>query len=162
MTQESEAEPKTGGPRGRPSERGSADPPQNSQDPESGRATPPELHEGIRSAIREEIQKQLAELDKAQKLSERAAHEYVERKLRDAFGCIPCVKSVAYAREHDEWTLIITHDGQDKDDAHSDLIDKLSNISIDDPHMPVFEPWILHVSEVSSSVPAGEKTVVAK
>lgn len=162
MTQEYEAEPKTGRPRDQPSEIGLANPLQNSQSPESGRATPPELHEGIRSAIREEIQRQLAELDNAQKLSERAVHEYVECKLRDAFGVIPYVKSVAYTRKCDEWTLIITYDGQDKEDSHSDLIDKLSNISIDDPRMPVFEPWIMHVSEMSGSVPTGEKTVVVR
>ena len=161
MTQESKAEPETGGPRDQPSELGLANPPQNPES-EHSRATHTELHEGIRAAIREEIQRQLAELDNAQKLSERVVHEYVERKLRDAFGVIPCVKSVAYTRKCDEWTLIITHDGQDKEDAHSDLIDKLSNISIDDPRMPVFEPWIMHVSEMSSSVPTGEKTVVVR
>ena len=159
MRRESKAEPETGGLRDQLSEIGLANPPHN---PESDRAIHTELHDGIRAAIREEIQRQLSELDNAQKLSEHTAHEYVERKLRDAFGVIPCVKSVAYTRKCDEWTLIITHDGQDKDDAHSDLIDKLSDISRDDPHMPVFEPWIMHVSEMSSSVPTGEKTVVAR
>ena len=124
----------------------------------------PQMRESMRIVAREEIQKQLAELNNAQKQAERAAHneEYVENKLRRAFGNVPYVRSIAYTRECDEWTLVVTHDSQDKADAHSDLIDKLCDVTMNDPLMPVFEPWILHVSETGNGVPAGEKSILAR
>ena len=37
---------------------------------------------------------------------------YTERKLREAFFAMPHVKSVAYTRKCDDWTLVITHDDE--------------------------------------------------
>ena len=123
-----------------------------------------ELRESMRSIVREEIQKQLTDLDYARILAERAAHdeEYVELKLREAFLTMPGIKSVSYTRKCDEWTLVMLHNDEDKAGAHRRLIRKLCDISRDDPRMPVFETWILHVSNAGGSVPVGEKSIVER
>ena len=124
----------------------------------------PEMRENMRIIAREEIQKQITDLDYARILAERAAHneEYVELKLREAFSSMPGIKSVAYTRKCDEWTLVMLHDDEDKAGAHMRLSSKLCDITRDDLQMPVFETWILHISNAGGSVPVGEKSVVKR
>lgn len=116
----------------------------------------------LESLVAKEVRRQL-QMYGVQDLAERVAQaDHVERKLHDAFSGMPRVKSVAYTRECDDWTLVITHDDEEKADAHTYLIRKLCDISRDDPLMPAFEPWILHVSETGGSAPVGEKLVVTR
>lgn len=114
----------------------------------------------MKSAVAEEVGRQLATLGSAESVS--AAHEaHVERKLRDAFSAVAGVRSVAYTRGCDQWTLIVTYDDDDES-AFTRLIDNLSGACFGDPLMPAFEPWILHVSKVGANVPAGEKPVISR
>ena len=116
---------------------------------------------GTRTPIAEDS-RQLENRDGADSNDYADQELYTERKLREAFSAMPHVKSVAYTRKCDDWTLVITHDDEEMADAHVRLNHKLCDISRDDPRMPVFETWILHVSFAGGSVPSGEKSVVAK
>ena len=125
------------------------------------KAATPRLPEDIKALIAEEVSRQLENRGGAD--SNYADQElYTERKLREAFADAPHVKSVAYTRKCDDWTLVITHDDEEKSDAMVRLNHKLCDISRDDPRMPVFETWILHVEDAGGNIPSGEKIVVAR
>ena len=88
--------------------------------------------------------------------------DYAERKIRDAYSSVPYVRSVSYRQKTDRWVLVIVHENPAKGEAHLALIGKLCDISRDDALMPVFEPWIIHVSDAGASSPAVEKHIISR
>ena len=88
--------------------------------------------------------------------------DYAERKIRDAYSSVPYVRSVSYRRRTDRWVLVIVHENPAKGEAHLALIGKLCDISRDDALMPVFEPWIIHVSDAGASFPEVEKHIISR
>lgn len=123
---------------------------------------PVQTPDGLSRQISDEVRRQL-EKGGGPDSDESAGQEaYTERKLREAFSAMPGIKSVAYTRKCDEWTLVMLHDDEDKAGAHMRLSSKLCDITRDDLKMPVFETWIIHVSDAGGSVPIGEKTVVER
>ena len=121
----------------------------------------PRLPENTKAMIAEEVRRRLESRGGSDSIY--AEQElYAERKLREAFSTAPRVKSVAYTRKCDDWTLVITHDDEEKSDAMMRLMSKLCDISRADLRMPVFETWILHVEDAGGNIPSGEKSVVAR
>ena len=128
----------------------------------------PQLGENFVSQVVDEVMRQLAALgsNNALNLLERARldriRNYAERKLYDAFNPISYVKSVSYVPKYDQWMLVVLYDRSDTADAHMDLIGKLCDITRDDFSMPIFEPWILHVSEADDSIHDGHKFIIKR
>lgn len=124
--------------------------------------------ENLVSQVAGEVIRQLAALasNDASNLLERTRldriRDYAERKLYDAFNPLPYVKSVSYAPKADQWMLVISFDRQDVSEACMDLTGKLCDITRDDFSMPIFEPWILHVSEVDDGIHEGHKFVIKR
>ena len=121
----------------------------------------PRLPENIKAMIAEEVRRQLENRGSSDSIYVEQ-ELYAERKLREAFSAAPRVKSVAYTRKRDDWTLVITHGDEKKSDAMMRLNRELCDISRDDLRMPVFETWILHVEDAGGNIPSGEKIVVAR
>ena len=128
----------------------------------------PKPSENFVSRLVDEVIRQLAALgsNNASYLLERARldriRDYAERKLYDAFNPLSYVKSVSYEPKTDQWMLVILFDRQDKSEACMDLIGKLCDITRDDFSMPIFEPWILHVSEADDSIHDGHKFIIKR
>lgn len=136
--------------------------------PNSPVSVQPQLGENFVSQVADEVMRRLAALgsNNASNLLERARldriRDYVERKLYDAFNPLPYVKSVSYEPKTDQWMLVILFERQDKSEACMDLIGKLCDITRDDFSMPIFEPWILHVSEADDGIHDGHKFVIKR